>query len=124
MWIWHTQTRSVRCLWPLLTVEVVHIDGQLKVIAQGAVNELRNYLTTPKNLGELNLGELLVYLDKWLEDRTLTGSGIIGSECRSLLEEKLHWVNDSFVISEQIRGESLVFVMQAGNTEEFLADNV
>jgi len=124
MWIWHTQTKSVRCVWPLLTVEVVHIDGQLKVIAQGAVNELRNYLTTPKNLGELNLGELLVYLDKWLEDRTLTGSGIIGSECRSLLEEKLHWVNDSFVISEQIRGESLVFVMQAGNTEEFLADNV
>jgi hypothetical protein len=97
----------------------VHIDGQLKVIAQGAVNELRNYLTAPKNLGEL-----LVYLDKWLEDRTLTGSGIIGSECRSLLEEKLHWVNDSLVISEQIRGESLVFVMQAGNTEEFLADNV
>lgn len=116
MWIWHTQTKSVRCVLPLLTLEVVHIDGQLKAVARGAVKELRHYSSAPKTLGEL-LGSL----DKWLEEHTLTASGIIGSECGSLLDEKLHWVNDSFEISEQIRGESLVFVMQAGNPEEFLA---
>jgi len=116
MWVWHTETKSVQCVLPLLTIEVVQIDGQLKVVASGAVKELRNYSSNPKNLGEL-----LVCLDKWLEENTLTASGIIGSECRSLLNEKLDWVTDSFLISEQIRGESLVFVMQAGKTEEFLA---
>ncbi len=116
MWVWHTETKSLRCVLPLLTIEVVQIDGQLKVIARGAVKELRNDSSDPKNLGEL-----LVCLDRWLEESTLTASGIIGSECRSLLEEKLDWVTDSSLISEQIRGESLVFVMQAGNTEEFIA---
>lgn len=119
MWIWHTQTKSVRCESPLLTLEVVHVDGQLKVLAHGAVEELRNYSSDPKTLGEL-----LICLDKWLEENTLTTSGIVGFECKSLLDEKLDWVTDSFLISEQIRGEFLVFVMQAGNTEEFFADNV
>ncbi|MEH1828868.1 MAG: chorismate-binding protein [Nostoc sp.] len=116
MWVWHTETKSVRCVFPLLNLEVVHIDGQLKVLVDGAFKELKNHSNTPKNLGEL-----LIYLDNWIEDHNLTASGIIGSECRSLLDEKLHWITDSFLISEQIQGESLVFVMQAGNTEEFLA---
>ncbi|MBW4593031.1 MAG: chorismate-binding protein [Brasilonema angustatum HA4187-MV1] len=119
MWIWHTQTTSVRCESPLLTLEVVHIDCQLKVTAHGAVEELRNYSSNAKTLGEL-----LVCLDKWLEEHNLTASGIVGSECKSLLDEKLDWVTDSFLISEQIRGESLVFVIQAGNAEKFLPDDV
>ena len=119
MWIWHTETKSVQCVSPLLTLEVVYLDGQLKVVAHGALEELRNYSSTASTLGEM-----LVCLDKWLEEHSFTASGIVGSECRSLLDEKLDWVADSFLISEQIRGESLVFVMQAGNTEEFVADNV
>jgi hypothetical protein len=97
----------------------VHIDCQLKVTAHGAVEELRNYSSNAKTLGEL-----LVCLDKWLEEHNLTASGIVGSECKSLLDEKLDWVTDSFLISEQIRGESLVFVIQAGNAEKFLPDDV
>ncbi|MBD2415009.1 hypothetical protein FACHB389_22580 [Nostoc calcicola FACHB-389] len=119
MWVWHTKTKSVQCVLPLLTLEVIHINGQLKVLAHGALEELRNYSRDAKNLAEL-----LVCLDKWLEDRALTASGIIGSECRSLLDQKLHWVTNSLSISEQIRGESLVFVIQVGKTKEFIADNV
>ncbi|MEH2116471.1 hypothetical protein [Nostoc sp.] len=38
MWVWHTETKSVRCVLPLLNLEVVHIDGQLKILVDGALN--------------------------------------------------------------------------------------
>lgn len=117
MWIWYTETNSVQCISPSLTLEVVHIGGQLRVIAHGADRKFRDDCRSLKNLGEL-----LVYLDKWLENNALTASGIIGSECRYLLHEKLDWTTDSSLISPQIRGESLVFIIQAGNTEKFLTN--
>jgi hypothetical protein len=95
----------------------MHIDGQLKVVSYGAANELKHYLNSPTNLGEL-----LMYVDKWLEARALTASGIIGSECHYLLDKELHWESPSSLISKQILGGSLVFVVQAGDSEEFSED--
>ncbi|AFZ28204.1 anthranilate/para-aminobenzoate synthase component I (plasmid) [Cylindrospermum stagnale PCC 7417] len=117
MWIWHTETKYIRCISPLLSIEVVNIDGKLKVITCGTFKEsiCSNAPTT--------LSQLLVALDKWLEAQSLTASGIIGYECKSLLNEKLDWVTDSNLIDQQIQGESVVFVMQAGNTEEICAKN-
>jgi hypothetical protein len=97
----------------------MHIDEQLKVVSYGAAKELRHFSNSAKNLGEL-----LISLDKWLEDRGLSASGIIGSECNCLLNKKLHWVADLSSISEQIRGECLVFVVQAGHIEDFPVDKV
>lgn len=117
MWIWHTATKSVECALPSSTLEVLQIDGQLKVIAHGAVEELKISVNAPKSLGDL-----LICLDTWLEECAFYASGIIGSECRVLLGEELHWVTDSSLVSEHIKGESLIFVMQAGNVEEFFAN--
>jgi len=119
MWIWYTETNSIQCQLPSLTVEVVNIGGQLKVIADGAVNEFRDYAIAPQNLGEL-----LIYLDKWLEEYGLSAAGIIGSECQYLLQEKLDWVRDSGLMSGKIGGESLVFTIAAGNTQKFLPYNI
>jgi hypothetical protein len=119
MWIWYTETNSIQCQLPCLTLEVVNIGGKLKVIADGAVNQLRDYPMAPQNLGEL-----LIYLDKWLEEHGLTASGMIGYECQYLLQEKLDWVRDSGEIAGEIRGESLVFAIAAGNTQKFLPNNI
>lgn len=118
MWVWHTENIYVRCISPLLTLEVVHINGQLKVITRGTLKDLINCSKAP-----ITLSQLLVALDKWLEAHNLTASGIIGYECKSLLNEKLDWVTDSNLIEQQIQGESIVFVMQAGNIEKIFAKN-
>jgi isochorismate synthase EntC len=113
MWIWHTETKSVECALPYLTVEVLQIDDQLKVFAQGATNDLQNSVGPARNLGEL-----LVYLDRWLEKNALSASGIVGYECQAFLDKELHWISDSSAMPESVKGESIVFVMQAGTIRE------
>jgi isochorismate synthase EntC len=113
MWIWHTETKSVECALPYLTVEVLQIDDQLKVFAQGASEDLQESVGPAKNLGDL-----LVYLDRWLEKNALSASGIVGYECQAFLDKKLHWITEPSVMPEPVKGESLVFVMQAGPIKE------
>ncbi len=119
MWIWHTDTRSMQCLSPSSTLEIIHQDGQLHVICQGEIEAFRQTESSSETLGEL-----LYRIDCWLEAHQLSASGVMGFESNMLLASNLTWATTHPIGQNALHGGHLLFALQAGEAGELISDRL
>jgi len=117
MWIWQSETRSLRCPLPQVSVQVIRVGDRLLAsltrLPGGNPDRVLTGSGSSKSAPRpQTLGQLLNWLENWLVQHQATAAGVIGFESRVYLNQPLHWLAQPLHLNHC--GLELVLAIQLG----------